>query len=125
MPPLISVIYAKEEISRLLINFFCLTIPKKFVATIRCKKKLRVSKKNLHRGISRFSDGEVLSHSTEKLRRRTLPYFKKFLVSKSFTPKGGGHQGLAEIFFCFTGPKNFVRDPLCVSKHFYCEKNDG
>ena len=24
--------------------------------------------------------------------------------------------------FCFAGPKNSVRDPLCVSKTFYCEK---
>ena len=47
------------------------------------------------RGISRFSIENLLSHSTEKLRKVTLLCFKKFLVSKKFMDKGeeGGRGG--------------------------------
>ena len=35
--------------------------------------------------------------------------------------RGGGIKVLSKIF-CFTGPKIFVRDPLCVSEIFKCGK---
>ena len=40
-------------------------------------------------GVSSFSVESVLSHSTEKIRRGTLPGFGKILVSKIFMPKRG------------------------------------
>ncbi len=39
-------------------------------------------------GVSRFAVESFLSHSAEKLRRRTLWCFRKYLVSKNFMLKG-------------------------------------
>ena len=114
MPPLISVFYAKQGKSLLSFNTFCLTVPKNYVETIGCKKKLRVLKKNLHRGISRFSVEKFLSHSTEKLRRRTLLCFKKFLVSKNLCIREGGINKVLSKICCFTVPTKFVGEPICV-----------
>ena len=41
-------------------------------------------------GVSQFSIENLLSHSTGKLRTRTLLCFRKFLVSKNFMDKKGG-----------------------------------
>ena len=41
-------------------------------------------------GVSRFSVGTLLSHSTEKLHRGILLCFKKYLVAKKFMGKRGG-----------------------------------
>ena len=72
-------------------KIFCLTVPKNFV-----KEPFSVS---LNSGIKKFYAYEgnitifyrnLLSHSTEKLRRGTLLCFTKFLVSKKFMNKRGG-----------------------------------
>ena len=56
------------------------------------------------KGISRFSIENLLSHSTEKLRRRTLLCFRKFRVSKNFMDKkGGGGEGVSRF-----SVKNFL-----------------
>ena len=68
------------------------------------------------RGISRFSGGILLSHSTEKLRRGTFLRFTKFLLSKNIMDKrvGGGEEYHLNLkIFCLTVPKNFVEE------HFY------
>ena len=56
------------------------------------------------RGISRFSIENLLSPSTEKLRRGTLLCFTKFLVSKKFMDKRGvgeeGEEGGSIKVFC-------------------------
>ena len=99
MPPLISVFYAKEEISRLSFkDFFVLQYQKILLKQFGVKGNFGYRKKNLDRGLSRFSDGEFLSHSTEKFRRRTLLCFKKFLVSKSFTHKRGASRCYRKFF---------------------------
>ena len=67
------------------------------------------------RGISRFSIKNLLSHSTEKLRRGTLLCFTKFLVSKKFKDKGGRYQDFRSKIFCLTVPKNFEGEPFSVS----------
>ena len=65
---------------------------------------------------SRFSIENLLSHSTEKLRRGTLLRFTKILVSKKFMDKrGGGYHDFLSKFFCLTVPKNFVGEPSSVS----------
>ena len=73
IPPLISVLYAKGYHVFPLKNF-CLTVPKKIRrGTLLCFRKFGVSKNFMPKtGISRFSTENLLSHSTEKLRRGTL-----------------------------------------------------
>ena len=73
------------------------------------------------RGIPRISGENLLSHSTEKLRRGTFLCFTNFLVSKKFMDKKrGGEEGGREyhvflsIFFGLTMPKNFVGEPFCA-----------
>ena len=69
------------------------------------------------RRISRFSIENLLSHSTEKLRRGTLLCSTKFLVSKKFMDKrgGGSIKIFSQNFFCLTVPKNFIGEPFSVS----------
>ena len=87
------------------------------------------------RGISRFSTENLLSHSTDKLRRGTFLCFTKFLVSKKIMDKRGEEEGEAgeereeeeeeeggreggreflSKIFCLTVPKNFVGEPFCA-----------
>ena len=78
------------------------------------------------RGITRLSNENLLSHSTEKLRRGTFLRFTKFLLSKKSLDKRVGegeeyHVNLL-IFFCLTVPKNFVEEPFYSIKVFW-ERN--
>ena len=58
---------------------------------------------------SRFSVENILSHSSEKIRRGTLLCFRKILVSKNARDKRGGvYHNFPSKFFCLTVPKNFV-----------------
>ena len=131
IPPLISVLYAKGY-HDFPLNNFRLTVPKKFVEERVCFRKFRVSKNFMpQRGISRFSIENLLSHSTEKLRRGTLLCFTKILVSKKFMDKRGGgeyHDFLSKLF-CLTVPKNFAGEPFSVSlisgiEKFYASESD-
>ena len=76
------------------------------------------------RGISQFSVENLLSHSTEKLRRGTLLCFTKLLVSKKLMHKRGGggreyHDFLSKNFLSHSAEK-FRRGTLlcCVSENF-------
>ena len=87
------------------LKIFCLTVPKKFVGEPFCvsenvwfRKILWMRERERERereggggreGESRFSVEIVLSHSTEKFRKRTLPGFRKILVSELFMHKSG------------------------------------
>ena len=81
------------------------------------------------RGISRFSIEILLSQSAEKLRRRTLLCFEKFLASKNVSANRGGSQDFPSRTFCLTVPNIFVGEPLSVSVFagietlFACEGN--
>ena len=62
------------------------------------------------RGISRFSVENLLSHSTEKLRRGTILCFTKLLVSKNLMDKRGGggreyHDFLSKSFLSHSAKK--------------------
>ena len=76
------------------------------------------------RGKSRFSIENLLSRSTEKLRRGTLLCFTKFLVSKKFVDKRGGRrrEGVSRFSvknFLFHSAEKIRREPFCaVSKNF-------
>ena len=55
------------------------------------------------RGISGFSNENLLSHSTEKLRRGTFLRFTKFRLSKKIMDKrvGGGEEYHVNLSFFF------------------------
>ncbi len=69
-------------------------------------------------GISRFSMGNLLPHSTEELRRGTLLCFTKFLMSKKIMDKKGGRREEGSRFkvncFCLTVPIKFVGETFCA-----------
>ena len=66
--------------------------------------------------VLRFSVQNFLSHSTEKLRRGSLLYSRKFLRSKTFRDKRGGeYHNFPSKLFCFTVPKDFVGESFSVS----------
>ena len=78
------------------------------------------------RRISLFSTENLLSQSTEKLRRGNLLCFTIFLVSNNFMDRRGGGGGREEggsitilcQNFCLTVPNHFVEEPFCVSESF-------
>ena len=81
-------------------KLFRLTVPKHFVEEPLCVSECLAYRKILCikwvRGISRFSVRNFLSHRTEKVRRGTLPGFRKILVSKLLIHKRGG--GAVSLF---------------------------
>ena len=70
-----------------------LRVAKFFLGEQFCvSKKSSIEKIFLHRrGISKFSVGFDLSHSTPNFRRGSLRCFQNFLVSKSFVDMRGGY----------------------------------
>ena len=68
--------------------------------------------------VSRSTVDISLSYSAEKIRSGTLLCFTEFPVSKKFMEKrgGGGYQHFLSKSFCLTVPKNFVAEPISVSK---------
>ena len=116
-PPLTSVLYAKGYH-----DFPLKHSAKKFRRGTRlCFRKFRVSKNFMpKRGISRFSIEKLLSHSTEKLRRRPFVVSQNFWYRKKIMDKRGGgrrreYYDFLSKTFCPTVPKNFVGEPFSVS----------
>ena len=107
-----------KRVSLFSVEKFCLTVPKNFVEEPVCVSENFGYRKTLpKRGISRFCIENLLSHSTEKLRRGTLLCFTKFLVSRNFLDKRGEEGGreyhdFLSKNFCLTVPKFFVGEPL-------------
>ena len=120
IPPLISVLYAKGYHCFPSKNFR-FTVPKNFAEEPVCFRKFRSSKNFMpKRGISRFSIENLLSHSTEKLRRGTLLCFTKFLVPKKFMDKRGGvSQFSVNIFLSHSAEKFRRGTPQCVTNFGY------
>ena len=71
------------------------------------------------KGISLNSVDKSLSHSADKIRRRTLMCFERILVSKIFKQRRGKLHGFVEIFFISQDRKNFGREPFCVSENSF------
>ena len=105
--------YHVGEYHDFLSKIFCLTVPKNFVEPF-CFKKFLASKSFMQRrGISLFS----------------VEFFCPTVPKKFCRPKNSGIENFhasegrgASWFcrnFCFTGPKNFVRGPFCVSEIFW------
>ena len=100
----------------------CLTVPGNFVGEPFCVSENFWYRKILwigrgRGGVSQFSLENLLSHSTGKLRRRTLLCFRKFLVSKKVMDKKGGRtecHNFPSKICCLTGPEKFLREPFSV-----------
>ena len=105
-------------------KIFCLTVSKNFVdEQFGVSENFGYRKNFLHeKGISRFSVENFLSHSTEKLRRRTLLCFRKILVSKIFMHRREA-SWFCRNFFVSQDRKISLRGPFCVSEIFWYEKN--
>ena len=71
-------------------KIFCLTVPKNFVGTLRCIRKLRVAKNFMHQrgGVSRFSV-ESFCHTVPKNFVGIVRCFRKFCLSQNFMHKKG------------------------------------
>ena len=89
--------------------------------TLLFSRKFRVSKNFMpKRGISRFSIENLVSHSTNKLRRETLLCFTKLLVSKNLWIRGG--EGVSRFSF-----KKFLSHSAekFRKRTIYCSTNFG
>ena len=107
------------------VYFFCLTAKKFGRGALLCFRMFRVSKNfKPKRGISRLCIEKILSHSAEKIRRRTFLCLTKFLLSKKNIDKRGewGSITILCLKFHVSVPTNFVWEPL-VCHYFRVSKN--
>ena len=96
-------------------------------------RKFRVSKDFMHQrggGVSRFSVENILSHSTEKFRWRTLRCFRKIRVSQNFMHRKGISLNSVEKSLSHSAYKFRRRTLLCferilVSKIFKQRKGEA
>ena len=75
------------------------------------------------KGISLNSVEKFLSHSADKIRRRTLLCFEKILVSKSFKQRRGEASRFCRKFFHLTGPKKLRQGTILCFRKFLVGKN--
>ena len=75
------------------------------------------------KGISPNSVEKSLSHSADKIRRRTLLCFERILVSKSFKQRRGEASRFCRNFFYLTGPKKLRQGTILCFRKFLVEKN--
>ena len=112
--------WGEERLSRFQSDVFSLSLPKKFVEKPFCVLETFWYRKMLgirEGRVSRFSVQTVLSHSTKKLRRRTLLCFRKIEFRKLLRIRRRYHYSLL-INFCPTESKIFVGEHVCVSENF-------
>ena len=75
------------------------------------------------KGISLNSVEKSLSHSADKIRRRTLLCFERILVSKSFKQRRGGASRFCQKKFYLTGPKKLRHGTILRFRKFLVGKN--
>ena len=105
-------------------KLLCLILSKHFVEEPLCvpeklwyRKMLPISGEG-----SRFSVQIVLSLSTESFCRGSLLCFKRLRYRKLLRIRDGDIVTIFRHKFCLAVPKNFVRDPFCVSEIFEYRK---
>ena len=119
IPPLISIFSAKEGISRLFVQNFCLTLPKRFVGESFCvSKKLSYRKFSCIRGgASRFCWIFFCVTVPKKIVREHFNVSENFGYRKISCIRRG--YDFSFEFFCLTVPKKLVGEPCCVSTAFW------
>ena len=75
------------------------------------------------KGISLNSVEKSLSHSADKIRRRTFLCFESILVSKSFKQRRGKASRFCRNFFYLTGPKKLRQGTILCFRKFLVGKN--
>ena len=73
--------------------------------------------------ISLNSVEKSLSHSADKNRRRTLLYFDRILVSKTFKQRRGEASRFCRKFFYLTGPKKLRQGAILCFRKFLVGRN--
>ena len=73
--------------------------------------------------ISLNSVEKSLSHSADKIRRRTLLCFERILVSKNFKQRRGEASRFCRKFFHLTGPKKLRQGSFLCFRKFLVGKN--
>ena len=87
-------------------------------------QKISSSQNFMHKKrISLNSVEKSLSHSADKIRRRTLLCFDRIQVSKSFKQRRGKLHGFVEICFYLTGPKKLRQGTILCFRKFLVGKN--
>ena len=87
-------------------------------------RKFRVAKNFMHKkGISLKCVEKSLSHSADKIRRRTLLCFERILVSKIFKQRRGEALRFSRKFFHLTGPKKRRQGTILCFRKFLVGKN--
>ena len=74
------------------------------------------------KGISLNSVEKSLSHSADKIRRRTLLCFERILVLKSFKQRRGEASRFYRKFFYLTGPKKLRQATILCFRKFLVGK---
>ena len=93
--------------------------------TLRWIRKFRVAKNFMHKkGISLNSVEKSLSHSADKIGRRTLLCFERILVSKIFKRRRGEASRFSRKFFYLTGPKKLRQGTILCFRKFLVGKNN-
>ena len=82
------------------------------------------------KGISLNSVEKSLSHSADKIRRRTLLCFERILVSKIFKQRMGEASRFCRKFFHLTGPKKLRQGTIVFKKisgreKYFMDKRGG
>ena len=97
-------------------NFFCLTVPKKFVGEPFSVSLISGTEKVwIGGGSSRFSVEIFTSHSAENFPKEILLFLRKFSVSKNLVDKKGVSQVSVEIFLSHSA-EEFREHPFNVSE---------
>ena len=114
----------KRGVSRLFVQNFSSHCTEKFRwGTLRWIRKFRVAKNFMHKKeISLNSVEKSLSHSADKIRRRTLLCFERILVSKIFKQRRGEASRFCRKIFYLTGPKNLRHGTILCFRNFLVEK---
>ena len=118
IPPLISIFYAKEGLSRLFVQNFLSHGTEKFHwGTLPCIRKFGYRKiLCIREGDITFLRRKLLSHITEKFRWGTLRCFRHFRVSQNFMHKKGLSLNSVEQFFSHSADKIRRRTLLCFAR---------
>ena len=128
IPPLISILYAKEEVSRVSVEIFLFHSAEKFCwGTLQCFRKYWVSKNFRHKrgeGVLRFSVEKILFHRTETKNFVGEPFgvSENFGYRKFLCIRRRYHYFPLKIF-CLTAPKNIVGEYFNVLRKFGLSKN--
>ena len=109
----------QRVMSRVSVETFCLTVPKKFVGELFSVSLISGIEKNYaSEGYFMIFYRKIFVSQSRKIsyRNPSLLCFRKVLVAtKFFDKKGGGYQDFASKYFRLTVTKNAIGEPVNIS----------